>query len=689
MAKTLTIQQDEFSRGLELLTDDSKARFGSARRMLNVIITDRGGISPRPGTTLLGEYNASTSAIRGLYNFRKSKSQPDILIKSFDEYMEYFHPTLKEWAVLEYGYTPDKEFDFTYSLVNTDNDDFTYFCNAYEEYSRWNGSYAIITAAVTPADTEIQVDSLLNDQIYLAETATANSATTVTLTGANWATDMWKNLFVYFPGTGKVRLITGNTIDTLTFTTLGAGPGNVTFQIRQLKFPLTDTVIYEGAKLPYTTIDVYNRLPVSSPHAAPINTPLALVGEVISEAPRGNRIDVLRGRVYVGHVRSAVSRDLAGDLQGSTQAGSVFVSQLLDPADFSFAATRIAGEGDILNVAYGGGDITDVQAFEDQVAFYKNDYIELVKYTEDVNDTALRTPLKTGIGSLGRVIKGSDDHYFMRPDKVYTSLGRVRQKDIKPETENLGYVVKRLLDDYNNDNFTGIEFNNRILSAHKSSDDVDENDVILVYNKKTRSFEGIWSIGANNFDTFKEVGETAAELVYGESNGANIWKMFQPQNSDVRGDDVLPYTALWQSNFFNVLPIKSNMQSINSIAIEGYISANTTYTYSLYTDFNVDASLSFTFSGTEVDFVQGSTGIARFFGSHPFGTMPIAGTIGNPDENGRRRFSFIVYFPWIHCQYLSSKFSSSGKNQDWEIIRCSYGLREDVSVRTSNTKVIS
>lgn len=685
--KTLTIQNDNFKYGLVALPDDSLAPFGSARRMLNVIISDRGGVTPRPGTVLLGEYNSSAYSTKGLYNFRKSKSNPDILLKAYDDELEFFHPSLEEWARLKSGFTADQEMDFTYSLVNTDNDDFTYFCNRYEEYQRWSGAYTQLNGALVGGETAITVDSVLSDPIYLSETATSNSATTIDVSTATWATDMWKNFYIYFPSTGKVRLITANTGTQITFSTLGGAPGNIAFQIRQLKFPLTGTIIYNGTTIAYTTIDIATQFPVASAHAAPDNSPVAVVPTTYIGAPRGNRIDILRGRVYVGKVRSAISRDSAGNLQASTQAGSVFVSKLLNPTDFQFAATRAAGEGDILNVAYGGGDITDVQAFEDEMAIYKQDYIELVRYTEDVNDTAIRTPLKTGIGSIGRVIKGSDDHYFMTPDKKYTSLGRVRMKDITPQTENLGYVIKRVLDDYNNDNFTGIEFNNRLISSHKSSDSQDNNDIMLVFNKKTKSFEGVWSLGANNFDTLKGVNNVAPELVYGEANGANIWKMFQTRKSDVRGTDVLPYTALWQSNFFNATPIKSNFQALNSLAIEGYISNGTTFTYKLYKNFETSDCLTFTFSASEDEFLQGTTDIGRFFGSHPFGTTPI-GSVSAPDENGIRRFSFIVYFPYIYGQYFSSEFSSSGVDYNWEIIRIAYGLKEDISTKVTNIKTV-
>lgn len=686
MSKTLTIQQDEFSRGLQLLSDDSKAAFGSASNMVNCIITDRGGIAPRPGTALIGTYNSSILPVKGLYNFKKSKSNPDILLKTYDDEVEYYHPTLKTWARLKDGFTSDQEFDFTYSLVNSDNDDFTYFNNRYEEYQRWSGAYTKLNGALVGAETNVIVDSVLTNPIYLSSTATSNSATTIDVSTAVWVTDMFKNFYIYFPSTDKVRLITANTGTQITFSTLGGAPGNIAFQIRQLAFPVSGSIIYNGTVIAYTTIDVATKFPVSSAHASSSNTPVSVVPTVYTGAPRGNRIDILRGRVYIGRVRSAISRDVSGNLQSSTQAGSVFVSKLLDPTTFTFSASRIAGEGDILNVAYGGSDITDVQAFEDEMAIYKNDYIELVKYTEDVNDTAIRTPLKTGVGSVGRVIKATDDHYFMTPDKKYTSLGRVRQKDTTPQTENLGYIIKRLLDQYNNDNFTGIESNNRIISAHKSSSSSTANDVLLIFNKKTKSFEGVWNLGVNNFDTFKDINATAAELIYGESNGANIWKMFQDRKSDVRDSSTeLPYSTIWQSNFFNVLPLKSNTQAINSIAVEGYIPPDATFNFKLYKDFETNSFFSLSFSGIETTLLQGSIDIGRFFSSLPFGIAPV-GTVSEPGTDGRRRFSFILYFPYEYCQYISSEVSSTGVNQNWEIIRIAYGLKESVSTKVSNIK---
>ena len=47
-----------------------------------------------------------------------------------------------------------------------------------------------------------------------------------------------------------------------------------------------------------------------------------------------------------------MARDSGGALQGYSSAGSYFVSKLNNPVDFDFAATRLAGEGDIIIPEY-------------------------------------------------------------------------------------------------------------------------------------------------------------------------------------------------------------------------------------------------------------------------------------------------------------------------------------------------
>jgi len=177
-------------------------------------------------------------------------------------------------------------------------------------------------------------------------------------------------------------------------------------------------------------------------------------------------------------------------------------------------------------------------------------------------------------------------------------------------------------------------------------------------------------------------------LYYQEASGPNVWKMFQDRKADITNTDELPIASIWQSNFFNLLPIKGNLQTVQSLAFEGYISANTTITISLFKDFEDSPSITFDFGGLEdEEFLTGSA-LASFLGSNPLGLVPI-GTLGGVDVDGRRRFSFMVYFPFEYGQYFSLGLQSSGIDQDWELIRASLGLSQTISTTRPGIKSIS
>jgi hypothetical protein len=131
-------------------------------------------------------------------------------------------------------------------------------------------------------------------------------------------------------------------------------------------------------------------------------------------------------------------------------------------------------------------------------------------------------------------------------------LGRVESKDATVQTLNIGLPIRRALQKFEYNDFNGIEFRNRILFSIKTTEQETNNDITLVYNKRTQSFEGAWNIGAHAFDIFRE------DLYYQESGGPNVWKMFEDRKTDITEEGELPIVTEWQSNFFNLLPVKGN-----------------------------------------------------------------------------------------------------------------------------------
>lgn len=679
------IDYEAFKKGLYALEDTTKAPFGTARIMRNVRVTDRGGLAPRMGTELLGSSNSSALPVQGLYNFRKSYDQDEFLLKAYDDEVEVYSKNHSSagWFRLKSGFTSDKEFGFVTSLVNTLNEDYTVFCNRYEEYQRWQGSVTLLNGALVGAETAVTVDSVLTEETFESKTASASSATTLDVSTTPWADDMWIGFYVYITSgvhSGKIRLITDNDNNTITFDTLGSDPGSCTFQIRRAAFPATGTLIYGGTTIAYTAIPTATTFTVGSAHAAADNTPVTLAPTAYAAAPRGNRFANYLGRIIVGNVRSALARNSGGALSGFASAGSYFVSKLLDPFDFSFSATRVAGEGDIVATPFGGGDITDVVTQEDTAYIFKARYIESVKYSQDANDLAVRTPLKSGAGSVGPTIKGSDDVYFITDDKKFTSLGRVATKDVLPQTDNIGHFIQRLLNNYVFGSGRGIEDVDRIYIPCKSSTAEDKNNIVLVYNKKNKSFEGIWDIHANFFERFN------SKLYFGESTSANVYEM-NVGHADVVGDDRYPISAEYASQFLNLSASHGYTQALNSLYFEGYVKGGSGITFKAWKDFSEDPFLEFTFTGDETSLLDGSE-IMASLGTQAIGLHPMGALDSEPDAEGRRHFYFRVYFPFQYGNHFSVGFSSSDTDSDYEMTRMGLGLAESVSVDTGRIRSI-
>lgn len=678
------IDIDNFKKGLHILDDTTKATPGTFLQMSNMQITDRGGVSPRYGTSLLGTDNTSDHGIKGFYNFKKSFGENEFLVKAYDDELEIYskNNSAAGWNRLKSGFTADKEFGFVSSLVNSDNEDYMIFCNRYEEYQRWRGAVTQLNGALVGAETAVVVDSVLTPEVFESRTASASSATTLDFGTAIWAASQWINNYVYITSgvhAGKIRKITANTTTQITFDTLGSDPSTPTFEIRRAAFPATGTLVYNGTTIAYTGIPTATSFTVGSAHAAPDNTLVTIVPDVYPAAPRGNRLTNFLNRIIVGNVRSAMARDSGGALQGYSSAGSYFVSKINTPTDFSYSATRLAGEGDIVSTPYGGGEITDVSHQEDTAYIFKNAYIESVKYSQDANDLAVRDPLKAGTGSTGKTIRGQDDIYFMTPDKEFTSIGRVKTVDALPQTDNIGFQIKRLLDNLYFDSVAGIEFKGKVYITCKSSSTAENNDTVLIYNRRNKSFEGVWDIGVFNFAVFND------KPYFAESEGANVYEMLTGA-ADVKGSTRLPIQASCQSNFMNLTPSKATQQALNSVYFEGYIDPASTVTFNVYKDLETTPFLTFDFSGTEDGLLDGTIS-GSFLGQVPLALNPL-GAFSDPGNDGRRHFQFRVYFPFVYGNYFSVGWNSYGTDIDYEIIRYGMSLQQTVSVDTNIIKTI-
>jgi hypothetical protein len=659
--------------GLRVGDEETLEPAGSFRELRNAMITNRGGIAKRPGISVIGDYDSSGNAVKGLFRW-KQMDGTELLIKARGTTHQYLDTT---WEDLESGLTAART-DYTPHFVNVEgNADLLYFTDKENGYRNWYGWVDRTTAALTGGETEIPVTSVLKPDVFYSGTASSVSTTTIDVSGTPWAANNWNEFVVKITSgsqDGKISIISATTNNQITFTAITGLSGTPTFEIRRLSLPATGSVLLNGTSINYTGISSYNSLTVASAHATPEGSPVVVKPTVYPAAPKGDSIDVWLTKIIVSNIKSAMAKDSLGNDVATAASRSIYVSNSEDGTDFSFSAPRSADEGDIIGFAYGGGAVLDVIAQED--AFYGGtpEYIEKITYTQDIDatgsptDLVQREPLKPGIGLTGRFIRGKDDIYFFTPAGELTSIGRVTNVDIKPQSLDIGYAIRRLLADRVNDEADGIEYRNRLLLTHKFNSDSTHNDRVLVYNRETKSFEGDWLLPASCFTIWND------KPAFGQSNGANAFQMYDGE-VDIWDNIEYPITTRAKSNWINITPSSMEDQAVLGVHVEGYIRGNSEFDWFLYADFSDTPVLSVNFSGSETDFIY-SSNISASLGTAPLGSEPL-GSVDEADAEGYRRFRFTVWFPDIYCNALSWGFEAGGANQYVELNKVAFTVFAD------------
>lgn len=214
------IDINQFTQGLQVLEDSTDAPIGSARKMENIMITDRGGIGPRPGISILGTYDSGATPTDGFYNFLKTGTQIEIPVKASNGILKYYHPTLLDWYQLKSGYTAGKEFGFKEYIISTQNEDYLFGGNTTENYFQWSGA-TDVTVGTYVSGTTLNVGTVLKSTIFESGTSGVDPLYSSTIGGSPTTTSFqpfglpagflnWVGLFMSMTGgtqNGSVRQI--------------------------------------------------------------------------------------------------------------------------------------------------------------------------------------------------------------------------------------------------------------------------------------------------------------------------------------------------------------------------------------------------------------------------------------------------------------------------------------------------
>lgn len=536
------------------------------------------------------EISATTTAVETMHVFRK-RDGTSILIRGTDDELQWYDPVGDRFEVLNDGYT-NVDFGFADSNINTDQVSYTYFGNAVEPFSRWNGAITNLDGAVTGGDLIIQVDSVDD-----------------------------------FSQTGTIR------------------------------FCDTD--------LAYTFVSATGTYFVTS--AASACADGRGVAEAVTEwsaatYPRGNIYLNADNRLFVSGVASS-SQIVYFSAYGSSQDFGSMESLVTSSTNAS------AG---LFNLAEGGGKVTAMAFDEGSIYIFKPSLVYKVTLTDSLYSIQ---PLKssdgksqtTGANSRKSTFVTSNGVVFITPDNQIMMLERVEGIDT-PRLLPISDIIQPTIRAAGFDEAVGITYRDRLFISAKVTPDSVVNDVVFAYNFYTGMWDSpIVGWNAQDFAIFQD--DDVEELYYADASTQNIYKII-----NVPTDGNYDITSSWRSKQHDFSTPYAQKYLENTF-IEGYISENTTLTFSLLLDEDgYTQRLSTTLKGDEDQFIFNATEY-NLFGLLPFGTARF-GT--QDDQSGKKKFKVFLGkgYRQIPFHNIQIEFASDGDNQQWEVTSYAFLVRQ-------------
>lgn len=635
----------DFSDGFQAKRDQTQMSPGSLIvGSQNVSITDGDRIGVRPGSVIDGSDSSATTPITSMHTFLKRDST-NIQMRAYGTVVEYKHPTLGTWQNLLTSMTSGQKFGFADFNINTQNEERTYFCNAVDPYYRWTGAYTLLNGALSGGESTITVDSVLQDQVYYSGTASSVTTTTIDISPAAWASNLWNNFYVRITSgaqSGKISKISATTTTQITFTAISGLSGTPTFEIRRVAYADSSDM-----KLRIGTSDVtYTGFGSDSTFTGCSGTPAASDNAAVTQAaipfaaaPRGNILLVEKTRMFVAGVKKSPSAwhySTTGD-----------------------AETFSGGTSGIVDFPEKGGPITGAGIQEGFIYTGKQNNVLTLSFTQDgtnlpVRDTLVEAP-NVGPSNFQGVFKVDNQLYFTTLDGAVKSIGRVESIDT-PQALQLSDSISEYVKDLSFTDAQGIFYKQKAYIACRTSG-ATANDVVLVYNFQKRAWEAPiigWSVGAwNIYNNNLYFGSAVKPVTY-------------QVDFDRYDDDGLPYASVARFSYNN-FGSATNPKKASQLFMEGYLSENTTITIRVLYNYNgAQEERSTTLSGTESDYIVGSTNY-NALGLSPLGLQPLAATIET--VSGLPKFRVYLTTEQQPFYEISVEVSSEAAGDQWEILR--------------------
>lgn len=674
---------DQFS-GLNTVDDPEKVKDSEWVEGGNVSFNNGDRLSLRNlGYEQFGSLSAfgTTDPITSLHTFRRRDGQA-IMMASFGTYLVYFNPSSLTWEPLKVDCTSGKVFGYADYTLHTDTSSYVYFGNGVDMFARWSGNYAKLTQAISIGDTVVHLDSIagwpmtgstyINGVVHAYIQYGSITGATVSNVGAGYHANDVLTVVQAGGATGtiKVNSVDGSgKITAISVLTGGTGyhpEADLTTSVA----PAGGT----GAKITITHVNSGNTINLST-----------IAGSVLANG-RGlsEYINIQSGATFpIGNIYlMANNRLFISGVSGSPQA--VYFSKYGDPLDFSSTSLvtgSTATASGTFNLAEGGGAVTGMVFDEGSIYAFKQSMIYKITLSDSLYVLQQIKPFDGKSQTIGGIAQkciftGSNYVFFTTPDRQIMSLERVESVDY-PQNVPISLNIMPSIKKAKFDVAAGITFNDIAYLSFKSSDKVDNNDVVYPWNISNKFWNApITGWNASDFTVYNN--GTTEDLYFGSSNNTNIYKVIEENR-----DDIYDVKGLIKSKQFT-FGLPQSQKIMTDLFIEGYITEDTELGITLYLDDDgYTQTFSTVLSGKEKDF-QFSKGLYNTFGVNPFAVE----VLGSNDD-----FTWLTKFriylnknfrlkPFYNCQI---EFSSEGKNQNWEVIQ--YGFKVGQYSQEENRKL--
>lgn len=668
MQEQFTYAVDDFSAGWYTNIDPGKAPLGSCINGHNIRITDGGEIAPALAKQLFYRNPEESSPITSS-GVLITRDRGEVFVYHTGTTLKFFNELTGKPEVLKTGLADGKFFGFVQSSENTRFTDFLHFGNGRDPDMEWNGAYDVVDGAVSSGATSVSIQgSVLSNTVHYSGSGTA-STTSITVSGTPFANDIYNDKFVVLikdgAQAGAIRVITDTEPNKITFSTLSSLSGTRAFEIRQLRFAASGSLILGGVVATYTGFADENTF--SGMAGVPDLDDGVSVAQAVTEYPenpRGDMHRMLDGCRYIF----------------STTSSTWYRSKVFNPVDFTFSNPRSAGEGDIVDNVDAQGNHTGVAVHKGWLLALKQDLVKPYRYSQDTSDIVtsdtenMKRSLWCGNEFPLGVIEVDNAVYSCVTGRGIRALA-ASSEILGNQTLNLSLRITPSIEDYDFSTACNVFVYDRVFISCKSQRGLPANDTTLVFNFVKQSWE-LPMLGAGFSSFFIWKGG-----LYGTSaTTEEIYRVWNGIFEEYDGESIGAISR-WEGSYLN-MGMPAQRKKFTASMVEGYVAKGTNINFGYNFEYRgSQGSISTVISGDDgnITFTVDESGS---LGMHELAVEPL-GTGEDDLGNEVQRFRVILTTSEKPFYEVQPFCWSDGIAQNWSISRISWNVVQDPTHTTT------